>query len=106
MAPMRERYDSLIANPAQIEAILLAGAARARQLSAPFMTELRQAVGLRSVATSATAARPAREKASGLPTFKPAALAQQAAYLQDDTPALRQAAASALDQLAEAARAS
>jgi tryptophanyl-tRNA synthetase len=150
MAPMRERYDSLIATPAQIEAILLAGAARARQLSAPFMTELRQAVGLRSVAKPATAARPAREKASGLPTFKQyrerdglfyfkltdaqgqvllqsrgfeqpraagpviaaltqggaAALAQQAAYLQDDTPALRQAAASALDQLAEAARAS
>jgi tryptophanyl-tRNA synthetase len=44
---MRARYESLIADPAGIEATLLAGAQKARAIAAPLMTRLRAAVGLR-----------------------------------------------------------
>jgi tryptophanyl-tRNA synthetase len=44
---MREAYESLMGNPARIEEILLAGAAKARKIATPFMGQLRQAVGLR-----------------------------------------------------------
>ena len=47
IAPMRERYEELIARPAQIEEILQAGAARARAMAKPFLAQLREAVGLR-----------------------------------------------------------
>ncbi len=53
IAPLRERYEALMADPVQIEATLLAGAEKARALSQPFMSRLRQAVGLRSLATGA-----------------------------------------------------
>jgi len=56
IGPLRERYDALMADPSQIEAILLAGAEKARALSRPFMSRLRQAVGLRSLATVAKVA--------------------------------------------------
>jgi tryptophanyl-tRNA synthetase len=49
IAPMREKYESLMNNPAQIEAILLKGADKARQIGTPFMQSLRQAVGLRGL---------------------------------------------------------
>ena len=49
IAPMREKYNVLINDPSQLEAILLAGAAKARQVATPFMGQLRQAVGLRSL---------------------------------------------------------
>ena len=49
IAPMREKYESLMSNPAQIEAILLKGANKARQIATPFMQSLRQAVGLRGL---------------------------------------------------------
>lgn len=48
IAPMREKYNDLMANPDRIEEILLAGAAKARQISMPLMEQLRAAVGLRS----------------------------------------------------------
>ena len=44
----RERYNALIAKPADLEDILLAGAAKARKIATPFLGELREAVGLRS----------------------------------------------------------
>lgn len=50
LAPMRAGYQSLIADPARIEARLQAGAARARAIAAPFLGELRRAVGLRRLA--------------------------------------------------------
>ena len=56
IAPKRERYEALMADPSQIETILLAGAEKARAISQPFMSRLRQAVGLRSLATGAKAA--------------------------------------------------
>jgi tryptophanyl-tRNA synthetase len=53
LAPMREAYLALLSEPAKIEAILLAGAARARQIATPFMGRLRHAVGLRDLRTQA-----------------------------------------------------
>lgn len=44
----RERYNRLIERPADLEDILLAGAAKARRIATPFLGELREAVGLRS----------------------------------------------------------
>ena len=69
VAPMRETYLSLINNPAKIEAILMAGAAKARNRATPFMTELRHAVGLRRLSDMASAA-PQKAAKSTLPSFK------------------------------------
>ncbi|MFT4266897.1 MAG: tryptophan--tRNA ligase [Xenophilus sp.] len=52
IAPLRARYDALMADPAQIERTLRAGAVKARALSRPFMQRLREAVGLRDLATA------------------------------------------------------
>ncbi|MDO8249245.1 MAG: tryptophan--tRNA ligase [Rhodoferax sp.] len=49
IAPMREAYLALLNDPARIETILLAGAAKARQIATPFMGRLRVAVGLRDL---------------------------------------------------------
>jgi tryptophanyl-tRNA synthetase len=46
VAPMRERYDALIARPDDIEDILMAGAAKARAIATPLVADLRAAVGL------------------------------------------------------------
>jgi tryptophanyl-tRNA synthetase len=81
VAPMREHYEALMADPAGMEAVLLAGAAKARQLATPFMSELRQAVGLRGLAGTSTnltvpltgqsmSASAGTVKASAPPTFK------------------------------------
>jgi tryptophanyl-tRNA synthetase len=69
IAPMREHYQSLIDNPAQMDEILLAGADKARQLATPFMRELRHAVGLRALALG-SAAPVAKEAKTALPSFK------------------------------------
>ena len=70
VAPMRERYEALINNPAHIEALLLAGAQKARAEATPLMGELRRAVGLRSLTTIApSAAKPKAAKAA-TPSFK------------------------------------
>jgi len=45
----RGQYEDLIANPAQIEAELIRGAERAREYASPFMSRLRQAVGIRAL---------------------------------------------------------
>ncbi|ASJ70241.1 tryptophan--tRNA ligase [Granulosicoccus antarcticus] len=42
----RKRYDELMANPAQIDAVLALGAEKARDLSQPMLAELRRAVGV------------------------------------------------------------
>jgi tryptophanyl-tRNA synthetase len=46
VAPMRSRYESLVADPGAIDARLQAGAAKARAIAAPFLGELRAAAGL------------------------------------------------------------
>ena len=48
IGPMREKYEYYISHPAELEAILQAGAAKARKIASPFIEELRHAVGLRS----------------------------------------------------------
>jgi tryptophanyl-tRNA synthetase len=54
LAAPRERYRALIDEPARIEAILAAGATRARAQAIPFLRELRHAVGLRPLVAAAT----------------------------------------------------
>ena len=49
LAPGREVYDRLIANPGDVEAELKRGAGRAREISEPLMRDIRQAVGLRAL---------------------------------------------------------
>ena len=61
IAPMRERYDALIANPQELEAILKRGAEKARSRATPLIQELRHAVGLRNLA----ARRRRRQKGQG-----------------------------------------
>jgi tryptophanyl-tRNA synthetase len=50
VAPMRSRYQSLIADPAAIELRLQEGAVKARAIARPFLAELREAAGLRRLA--------------------------------------------------------
>jgi tryptophanyl-tRNA synthetase len=55
IAPMRETYLALMNDPAKIESILLAGAAKARRIATPFMGQLRHAVGLRDLRAQVSA---------------------------------------------------
>jgi tryptophanyl-tRNA synthetase len=64
LAPMRERYDALIANPARLEEILMAGAAKARKLATPAIERLREAVGLRNLNAGAAKKAAKAEKAA------------------------------------------
>jgi tryptophanyl-tRNA synthetase len=50
LADARSVYDELISDPARIEARLQEGAQRAREIAAPLMRELRDAVGIRPLA--------------------------------------------------------
>jgi tryptophanyl-tRNA synthetase len=70
LAPMRERYEALMAKPAEIEATLQAGAAKARATATPLLRELRAAVGLRPL-TAAMAEMPkAKVAKAAQPSFK------------------------------------
>ncbi|QDF99134.1 tryptophan--tRNA ligase [Azoarcus sp. DD4] len=70
VAPMRARYEELIAQPALIEARLREGAEKARAIATPFLTELRHAVGLRRLDTAVEARAGVKAKAGALPLFK------------------------------------
>ena len=70
IAPMRARYQELMANPAEVERILLAGARKARTESAPYTQQLRAAAGLRSLAQAAATASPSSDRKIALPVFK------------------------------------
>jgi tryptophanyl-tRNA synthetase len=69
VAPMRTRYDELIARPAEIEAILREGATKARRVATPLLEALRNAVGLRDLRTQDAGKAGAKAKAA-LPVFK------------------------------------
>ena len=69
ISPMRATYDALMADPGKIEDILLAGAVKARRLSAPFASRLRHAVGLRNLRGQADA-KPEKTAKAALPIFK------------------------------------
>ena len=60
----RERYHALIEKPAELEDILLAGAAKARKVATPFLGELREAVGLRSFRAQVQAGDAGKKKAA------------------------------------------
>lgn len=70
VAPMRDHYAALLADPAGIETMLQKGAEKARLSVRPFMAELRHAVGLRRLA--ATASVPKKDKPAKVdaPAFK------------------------------------
>ncbi|RYF60587.1 MAG: tryptophan--tRNA ligase, partial [Comamonadaceae bacterium] len=70
IAPLREHYDALIADPAQIERILQAGADKARVESRALMSRARQAVGLRNLASQPASAKAAKASKSAGPSFK------------------------------------
>ena len=70
LAPMRARYEALIQNPAHIEALLLAGARKARDEATPMMDELRRAVGLRSLTTLPDAPIKSKTAKTAAPLFK------------------------------------
>ena len=69
LAPMRERYGALMNDPTKIEAILLAGAQKARAQSVPFAKRLRHAVGLRDLRTGIES-KTAKSAKTALPSFK------------------------------------
>jgi tryptophanyl-tRNA synthetase len=68
IAPMREKYDALVANPLQIERTLQRGAEKARTLAAPLMAQLKAAVGLRNLAEKPKSA--GKKEKGTLPSFK------------------------------------
>jgi tryptophanyl-tRNA synthetase len=70
VAPMREKYEALIANPAELDRLLLAGADKARRLATPFIRELRHAVGLRPLAAAPQDKAAAKADKPALPSFK------------------------------------
>lgn len=61
IAPMRARYEELIAEPERIEQVLKSGAERLRaKYSIPFIARLREAVGLRRLDRALATKTPAR----------------------------------------------
>jgi tryptophanyl-tRNA synthetase len=71
VAPMRERYEHFMADPAAIEAILQQGALKARAIAVPKIAALREVLGLRSaaVATSAVGKPATPAKQDKMPRF-------------------------------------
>ena len=49
LSSARDEYDRLIAAPDHVESVLQAGARRAREIAVPFMAQVRDAVGIRSL---------------------------------------------------------
>ena len=49
MRPAREEYDRLIADPAIVEAELVKGAVRAREIAVPYLDQIRKAIGIRKL---------------------------------------------------------
>ena len=47
--PVREEYNRLISDPAVVEQELLRGAERAREVSVPYLDEIRHAIGIRKL---------------------------------------------------------
>jgi tryptophanyl-tRNA synthetase len=74
LAPMRERYEALLARPDELEDILLHGARKARAVATPFLHTLREAVGLgRLIGPNGSSRTPAPNQAASadkLASFK------------------------------------
>ncbi len=69
VAPMREKYEALMARPELIEQQLQHGAEKARAIAAPLLKDLRYAVGLRNLGDTISKAKKSIEKKT-LPVFK------------------------------------
>jgi tryptophanyl-tRNA synthetase len=71
VAPMREHYQQLLAQPKQLEDILQEGAAKARRWAVPYLKTLREAAGLRPLGATlaASPSKPAAHR-NALPLFK------------------------------------
>ena len=70
VAPMREKYEALMANPAELDRLLLAGADKARRLATPFIRELRHAVGLRPLGLATQSPTAIKTDRPALSSFK------------------------------------
>jgi tryptophanyl-tRNA synthetase len=71
VAPMRERYEALVAHPETIEQQLRDGARRLRERYAvPRLRALREAVGLRDLGARASGAKAGKPASAPLPVFK------------------------------------
>jgi len=70
IGPMRAKYDALMAAPEKLEALLQAGAVKARALAGPLLQRAREAVGLRSFAAPLKDAVSAKKDKAALPVFK------------------------------------
>ena len=57
-APVRQRYDELVADPAELDRVLAAGAARAREVAATTLDTVRDRVGLLAPAASGAGGGP------------------------------------------------
>jgi tryptophanyl-tRNA synthetase len=71
VAPMRERYEAFMADPAAIEVILQQGAQKARAIATPKIAALRDALGLRSATAAVATAGPSKvaPKQGKMPRF-------------------------------------
>ncbi|QXH76755.1 tryptophan--tRNA ligase [Pseudomonas salmasensis] len=65
----RERYHQLMSRPSDMEDLLQVGAKKARAVAAPFLAELREAVGLRSFVNQAAAPVTTKKKAAKAARF-------------------------------------
>jgi len=70
LAPMRERYEALMAKPAEIEATLQAGASKARAVATPLLRDLRDAVGLRPLTAAMADAPKTKPAKAAQPAFR------------------------------------
>lgn len=70
LAPLRDKYEALIAKPERIEELLMAGAAKARARSQPFVETLRWAAGIRRLTDVAQAASAKTAATAALPQLK------------------------------------
>jgi len=70
LAPMRAKYEALVADPARIEALLHAGADKARERSRPFIETLRRAAGIRRLTEASAPAKADAVASVALPVFK------------------------------------
>jgi len=80
IAPMRERYDTLMARPDDIEEWLQVGAKKARAIAVPFLGRLRDAVGLRSGASSHTPEAAKTKAKAERPALQPLVFREEGAF--------------------------
>jgi len=78
--PFREKYEKLISDPDDIERKLKTGAKRARELSRPFVEQLRHAVGLRSLSSVVGAAAEVKDERAEKPVLQPVVFREADAF--------------------------